>query len=338
MGDMVYSDIRTNNPALYEEALRPVLVRPAVADLFSKVNVAYMYDDHDYGPNNSGFSSPSREAALSNYRAFVPSYSLPSTDASYHAFTIASVRIILTDLRALAGMEEGSTLGARQREWLFQELESAKNYDVVVWMSSKPWIARGRTGADDWGGYAEERRQIANKIKELGIVNLVMVAGDAHMLAMDDGSHSDYSDGGGAGMPVFQAAPLGNFGSGKGGPYSGGCVGYVAVRNYQYGVLKVSKVREEEGPCVRFEGYVKGEEEASLEFERCGVLSIRGEGGQDTWCQLALFPGWVWGLITLGIVLFVVMVSGIGFWCWQRRKKKKTEAEGSKKRQCVRSG
>lgn len=328
MGDIVYSNIRDNDPALFEEALRPLLVRPAVADLFSKVHVAYMYDDHDYGPNNSGFSSSSRKAALSNYRAIVPSFSLPSENASYHAFTIATVRFILTDLRALAGKKAGSTLGTEQREWLFQELANAKNYDVVVWMSSKPWIAQGRSEGDDWGGFAEERRKIANKMKELKVDNLVVVSGDAHMLAVDDGSHSDYADGGGAGMPVFHAAPLGNFGSGKGGPYSGGCVAYIVWRNYQYGVLKLTKMGEEGGPCVRFEGYVGDGEEASIDFERCGVLGgVRGEGGQDRVCSLALFPWWIWVLIALSIVLVVVVAALIGYCCWRRRQRKKNERE-----------
>jgi hypothetical protein len=49
-----------------------------------------------------------------------------------------------------------------------------------------------------------------------------MVAGDAHMLAIDDGTNSDYSDGGDAGFPVLQAAALDRPGSVKGGPYSEG--------------------------------------------------------------------------------------------------------------------
>jgi hypothetical protein len=48
------------------------------------------------------------------------------------------------------------------------------------------------------------------------------VSGDAHMVALDDGSNSDYSDEGGAGFPVFHAAPLDRPGSIKGGPYSDG--------------------------------------------------------------------------------------------------------------------
>ena len=42
-----------------------------------------------------------------------------------------------------------------------------------------------------------------------------MIAGDAHLVAADDGSNNDYSDNGGAGFPLFQSAPMDNYGSDK---------------------------------------------------------------------------------------------------------------------------
>jgi hypothetical protein len=60
------------------------------------------------------------------------------------------------------------------------------------------------------------------------------------MLAADDGSHSDYAEGGGARMPVLCGAPLDQSSSIKGGPYSEGVYkarrgegsfGYVQVKD-----------------------------------------------------------------------------------------------------------
>ena len=42
------------------------------------------------------------------------------------------------------------------------------------------------------------------------------------MVAIDDGSNSDYSTAGGGGFPIFHAAALDRPGSVKGGPYSEG--------------------------------------------------------------------------------------------------------------------
>ena len=44
----------------------------------------------------------------------------------------------------------------------------------------------------------------------------MIVSGDAHMVALDDGTNSE------GGFPVLQAAALDRPGSDKGGPYSGG--------------------------------------------------------------------------------------------------------------------
>ena len=95
--------------------------------------------------------------------------------------------------------------------------------------------ARAAAGRDDWGGYAEQRRRIADVIAANKVDNLVMLAGDAHMVAIDDGSNSDYSSGGGAGFPVLQAGALDRPGSVKGGPYSEGA--YPGAG--QFGVVSV---------------------------------------------------------------------------------------------------
>ena len=62
-----------------------------------------------------------------------------------------------------------------------------------------------------------------------------MVSGDAHMVAIDDGTNSDYASGGGAGFPVLHAAALDRPGSVKGGPYSDGAF----PGGGQYGILAV---------------------------------------------------------------------------------------------------
>ena len=49
-----------------------------------------------------------------------------------------------------------------------------------------------------------------------------MVSGDSHMVAIDDGSNTDYSTTGNASFPLLQAAALDRPGSVKGGPYSEG--------------------------------------------------------------------------------------------------------------------
>lgn len=56
---------------------------------------------------------------------------------------------------------------------------------------------------------------ISLQIASHGVNNLIMLAGDAHLVAADDGANNDYSDNGGAGFPLFQSAPMDNYGSDK---------------------------------------------------------------------------------------------------------------------------
>jgi phosphodiesterase/alkaline phosphatase D-like protein/dienelactone hydrolase len=95
-------------------------------------------------------------------------------------------------------------------------------------------------GEDHWSVYATERRELADFIKQNNIQGLAILHGDAHMLAADDGTHSDYATGGGARVPVMGAGPLDQNPSIKGGPYSQGvyrtrkgegCFGLITVRD-----------------------------------------------------------------------------------------------------------
>jgi PhoD-like phosphatase len=220
-GDLHYGNPDRNDVDRFGALYRRTLTAPAQAALYRSVPVAYVWDDHDYGPNNAGATAPSRPAARTAYRTFVPHYPLADAGAIYHAFSAGRVRFVVTDTRS--ERTGTSMLGARQLEWLERELVSAsRSHALVVWVNPDPWIAPASPGADDWGGYPAERRRIADTIAGAGIRNLVMVSGDAHMVAIDDGTNTDYSTAGYPGFPLLHAGALDRPGSDKGGPYSEG--------------------------------------------------------------------------------------------------------------------
>lgn len=269
LGDAHYENIATAEPAAYRTALGRVLRAPAQARLYRSTPIVYIWDDHDFGPNDADRTAPGQEAARLVYRELVPHYPLPADAVAgpnapiYHAFTIGRVRFIVTDLRSerdpkgFGDPAERTMMGAEQKAWFFDELRRARGrYGLVVWASTVPWIGPPEEGADRWGGYAAERRQIATFIRDLGLDNLVIVSGDAHMTAIDDGTNSDYATGGGAPIPVIQAAPLDRNGSFKGGPYSEGAfVGdFFPPWNGQWVRMRVE---DDGGPevCATWTGY-----------------------------------------------------------------------------------
>jgi hypothetical protein len=245
VGDFHYTFIDSADADRFRTEYDRALTRPAQAALYASVPFAYAWDDHDYGPNDGDRTSPTRTVAREVYRQYVPHYPTVAGDGDqpiYQAFTVGRVRFLLTDTRSERDPDtdidnaDKSMLGDAQKAWFKQELLDARGrYPVIVWVNSGPWIDAAGEGKDTWGGFSTERRELADFITEQQISGLVMLSGDAHAIAIDDGTNSDFSTNGGGGFPVFHAAPLDKHGSVKGGPYSEG----TSTRSGQFGIVTV---------------------------------------------------------------------------------------------------
>jgi membrane-associated phospholipid phosphatase/phosphodiesterase/alkaline phosphatase D-like protein len=266
-GDFHYGDVASPNAGWLRTILDRTIMAPAQQALYLQSPVAYVWDDHDYGGNDSDTFSPARDMAQQVYRSYVPHGPLASDDSIEQAFTIGRVRFILTDLRSHrrpAADGSGTMFGQAQLEWFVRELSAAHEAgQLIVWVSPTPWIGEPRPGADTWAGFDEERRLIADLIDRNGIDRIVMLSGDAHMVAIDDGSNSGYASSGAPGFPVAHGGALDRPGSLKGGPYSEGAY----PGSGQFGVLEV----DDDGSGVfrlRVTGRDwRGEELVALEIE-----------------------------------------------------------------------
>ncbi len=244
-GDLYYGDLTVNDPSAFGALFSTTWSSPGQSALYRSTSLAYTWDDHDYDGNDADRTAPSRPAALHAYRTYVPHYpfALTGSDAPVaQAFTVGRVRVVLTDLRSDRSPvlepdgPDKSMLGEEQRAWLLREItESSRTHAVVVWVSSAPWIIEESPDSDSWGGYATERQLVADALEAAGVNNLLMLAGDAHMLAIDDGSHNTFSASGEPSFPVFHAAPLDRPPGMKGGPYSEG----QSAEPGQFGVVQV---------------------------------------------------------------------------------------------------
>jgi hypothetical protein len=254
-GDFHYSDIGTNSPDLYRAAIEGRLVSGGqgtrLAALSRMAPFVYMWDDHDFGPNNSwgaGKTDSFKQAAHLVYRQFVPHHdlSLAGDDAFTggeepiaQAFTVGRVRFILTDVRSESTGNGVTLLGSEQKAWFKRELLAANGtHAAIVWLTTVPWNGSSSTsGGDRWQFYSNERREIADFLHANNIQGFCALSGDMHGTAIDDGTNTDFTTGSvGAGFPLFHAAPLSNRNSYKGGPYS---EGYAGVTN-SFGLLSVA--------------------------------------------------------------------------------------------------
>lgn len=242
-GDWFYGDVESNNLELFRRQYQANLTSDSQAALYATTPFAYVWDDHDSTGNDADSTTVGWPAVQEIYRQWVPHYPLRDGDDGpiFQAFTVGDVRFVLTDGRsarvATGPAEERVVLGDEQRGWLMDELRNADRYGLVVWSNGTPWVGKADPTNDTWAGFATERTAISNAIARYDVDNLLMVSGDAHMLAYDDGTHTDYSDSGKAAFPLFQAASLDRIGSVKGGPYTekpipgGGQFGIVTVED-----------------------------------------------------------------------------------------------------------
>jgi hypothetical protein len=232
-GDFAYQDFWTDSRLAVRMMYDTQLTSPAISALLAEVPAAYVWDDHDFGPNDADSTAASRPAGQTVYRQTVPYLELaagPGTQPIYQAFTLGEVRVILTDGRServpksAPDDENKSMLGERQLRWLEAELQQAVAAgQFIVLVTNVPWNGPAVEGADDWAGYTTERRRIADLIATSGANDqLLMVAGDAHMVAIDNGTHTDFSTDSAGGFPLLHAAALDRPGSVKGGSYSEG--------------------------------------------------------------------------------------------------------------------
>jgi phosphodiesterase/alkaline phosphatase D-like protein len=257
MGDFHYEDIARDEPHRFRTAYDRALMSPRQGAFYRQVPIAYVWDDHDFGGDESDALSPSSRAAHAVYREYVPHYPLAGDDQTpiHQAFTMGRVRVIVTDVRtarepAVRGERATrSLLGASQRTWLLRELErAAEDAVLVVWVNVVPWITKANEETEHgWAPWSGEREVIAAAIDRLGLTRrLVMLSGDAHMLALDDGTHSQYAPGGvPPGPVVMHAAPLDRWPRRKGGPYSHG----TSTRNQQFGLMSI----DDDGEVLRVE-------------------------------------------------------------------------------------
>jgi phosphodiesterase/alkaline phosphatase D-like protein len=251
MGDFHYENIDENDPARFRDAFDRVLRSKRQSSLYRSAPIVYIWDDHDYGANDADGTSPSKPAALAVYDEYVPHYPLVRIGGRprslQQAFTAGRVRFLITDGRSERTPDREpdgpgkSMLGEAQLSWLFSELEAARDrYALVVWVNTVPWITE-KGSPHGWGRYDWERRYIADRIRSLGLVNrMLMLSGDGHMVAIDDGTNSNFATDhpeGERGFPVVHAAPFDRFPRPKGGPYSHG----IAARRPMFGVVQIQQ-------------------------------------------------------------------------------------------------
>jgi alkaline phosphatase D len=183
VGDNVYADSTDYNHHWDSHTLERVDNRP-FAQAIRTIPTFAVWDDHDFGPNNSDGTEPGKENSL---RAFHEVFVNPPREDDGHPgiytmFQWADVDFFLLDNRYHRSPNEELNdenkrmLGDEQFEWLVAQLKKSKApFKVLV--NGSTWQA---SRADGWRIYEFEQDRIWKAIVENDISGVVFVSGDIH--------------------------------------------------------------------------------------------------------------------------------------------------------------
>jgi len=303
MGDLHYENINTDNITRFYEGYYKVFKSYSQKQFFQSVPIFYIWDDHDFGLDNSNGKSPSKNSAHQVFKEFVP-YStlknkLPADDSKifpteatksiaesdqynlnyesddpygiFRSFIVGRCLFIVMDLRSFKDLIPNDILGNEQKIWLENQFKFAFLNDqikVVFLVSTIFWIDNKHEG--EWADYPQTQALIANwsKIYVRNVGKQIMVlSGDTHAMAFDDGRNNYVGE-----FPVLQAAPLDSFPICSGGPYSHG----VSVERGQYSILEVQELSNDQ-VCVRL--YLKRLGVSLIQYDTCHPNSYPGTEG-----------------------------------------------------------
>lgn len=161
---------------------------PELRQLLARTHHYAIWDDHDFGPNNSDGSFTKKHLTLNGFKRFWanPSYGLEDVPGTFTHFQWADCDFIALDNRyhrsangRLDLGEKRTILGEEQLNWFLENLLYARGSFIFV-----PLGGQLVNSAEKFENYAnlapEERQKIIDFIYLHDIENVVFLTGDRH--------------------------------------------------------------------------------------------------------------------------------------------------------------
>jgi len=183
LGDNTYADTTAPEPqrrAYYDH--RSVL---GYAEITRRVPTYAIWDDHDYGPNDSDRTAVGKEISLQTFQQLWANSSYGQADdpGVYFKFSRGDIDFFMLDNRyhrsPNRAPDDGTKtmLGAAQLAWLKREL-LASRAKVKFIASGSEWEPNGHL--DSWTSFARERDEIFGFLREHDLPGVIFLSGDRH--------------------------------------------------------------------------------------------------------------------------------------------------------------
>lgn len=188
LGDNLY----LQRPDFYDPAALALRYRrqrgsEPLQELLTATTHLAIWDDHDYGPNDSGASYRLKGETLKLFRRYWPNpgFGLPDAPGTFGLARYGDVLFFLLDdryYRSPNGAPDGADktmFGARQLQWLKQALLDAPRGSLkIVAGGSQFWNRKHRF--EGWHHFATERADFADWLLAHKVEGLIFLSGDRH--------------------------------------------------------------------------------------------------------------------------------------------------------------
>ena len=159
---------------------------PEMQKLLAKCPNYAIWDDHDFGPNNSDRSFRNKKDALDAFKMFWPnpSYGFDEIPGCMTSFQYSGIDFILLDNRYHRTPNERvgndkTLLGKEQLEWLIDKLAASKSKYKIVAMGGQ--FLNPTKKYETYANLApQEREYILEQIEVNNIKGVIFLSGDRH--------------------------------------------------------------------------------------------------------------------------------------------------------------
>lgn len=156
--------------------------------LFQRTPMYAIWDDHDFGVNDSDGTQKDKERSLRTFKEFFanPAFGEAENPGVYFKLTRGDIDFFMLDDRyhrspnKAANDENKTMLGAKQLTWLKRELLASKATVKVIGAGGE-WQVNGSD--DSWRSFQRERKEIFDLLAEHGMKNVLLLSGDRHFTA-----------------------------------------------------------------------------------------------------------------------------------------------------------
>src|SRR2546425_4316822 len=157
-------------------------------DLTSRIPTYAIWDDHDFGPDNSDGTMPGKEVSLRAFKEHWanPYYGETNNPGIYSRFSRANVDFFLLDGRYHRWRNKDtnvlhkSMLGPVQLQWLKREL-LISTAPVKILVSGSEFQSNGTE--DSWASFKRERDELLEFLQNAELPGVLLISGDRHYTA-----------------------------------------------------------------------------------------------------------------------------------------------------------